>query len=137
MRAVLIDTGPLYALAAPTDQYHERAQYESERILSDQLDVILLYPILVEAYTLILRRFVPSVAHHWLEMAITSANLFNPNEEDYLQAASRVRVFQDQRLTLCDGLLSILSERLEIPVWSYDHHFDILRVSRWPSGSVL
>jgi predicted nucleic acid-binding protein len=62
---------------------------------------------------------------------LTTASFLNPLEEDYLQAAHRVRTYHDQPLTLVDAVLTVLSERLGLPVWSYDYHFDLLRVPRW------
>jgi predicted nucleic acid-binding protein len=37
----------------------------------------------------------------------------------------------DQDISLFDAITHVVSERLHVPVWSYDHHFDVLRTRRW------
>jgi len=43
----------------------------------------------------------------------------------------RVRGYADQRLTLTDLVLATMSVRLVAPVWTYDHHVDLLQVAVW------
>jgi len=43
----------------------------------------------------------------------------------------RVRGYADRRLTLTDLVLATMSVRLVAPVWTYDHHFDLLQVAVW------
>jgi predicted nucleic acid-binding protein len=56
-RAVLADTGPLYAAVDPDDQHHTRAQQDLSELQRQRLTVMLAYPMLSEAYTLILYHF--------------------------------------------------------------------------------
>lgn len=51
--------------------------------------------------------------------------------DDYFRAAQTVRSFEDQPLTLVDAVLAQLSMRLSAPVWTYDHHFDVMGVTVW------
>jgi hypothetical protein len=53
---VLADTGPLYALADPSGQYHLRACRESDRIQVAGPHPLTPYPVLCESYALVLRR---------------------------------------------------------------------------------
>lgn len=131
MSAVLIDTGPLYALAVPSDEHHTQAQQDSSRIRQQRLDAVVIFPVLVETYQLLLRRVPLPTAHAWLVQVTATSSFLNPDDEDYLQAAHRVRSYQDQRLTLVNAVLAVVSERLGQPVWTYDHHFDVLRIDRW------
>lgn len=130
-RAVLADTGPLYAAAVAADDLHERARTDLARLVSEGTAVIAPYPTLLETYTLVLRRTRPRAAQTWLETTAERLDTLNPTESDYLAAFERVQVYSDQSITLFDALLAILSERLELPVWSYDHHFDVMRASVW------
>lgn len=130
-RAVLVNTGPLYAAVDPDDQFHSRSHEELSRLAADQIEVIICTPVLAEAYTLISRRLSLNAGHQWLADISQGAGLLNPDLGDYVQAMSRVKFFEDQPLTLVDSVLAILCERLDLPVWTYDHHFDVMRVERW------
>lgn len=127
---VLADSGPLYAALDPADAHHGRALEEIRRLAESRRDVVVSFPILLEAYSLVRRRFDSSIALRWLSETM-HATLVNPNPEDYRQAAARVREFADQRITLFDATLAVLAIRMGLPVWTYDHHFDLMRVPVW------
>ena len=130
-RSVLADTGPLYAAADPDDQYHHRAQKELKRLNRDKCSIIIAYPILFESYTLVLYRLGKQAASTWLYETIEGASLINPAPEDYRAATAKVVSFQDQRITLFDATLAVLAQRSGLQVWTYDHHFDVMRVPVW------
>ena len=129
--AVLADTGPLYAAVDPDDAYHPQAQRELKRLARHHQDVIIAYPTLLEAYTLVLYRLGRRPAANWLDNILTGAALVNPTGDDYHEAAHKVQAFADQPITLFDALVAVLAERLGLPVWTYDHHFDVMRVQVW------
>ena len=128
--AVLADTGPLYAAADPDDAHHKRARRELGRLASGRQEVVVAYPTLLEAYTLVLFRLGESAALNWLE-EMGSAALVNPIVEDYRQAVTKVQSLKDQPITLFDALVATLACRLGLEVWTYDHHFDVMRVPVW------
>jgi predicted nucleic acid-binding protein len=128
--AVLADTGPLYAAADPDDAHHERARQELRRLAREKREVVVAYPTLLEAYTLVLFRLGKSTASRWLS-DMTSAALVNPGPEDYRQAVARIHALADQPITLFDATVAALASRLGIEVWTYDHHFDLMRVEVW------
>jgi predicted nucleic acid-binding protein len=130
-RMVLADTGPLYALADPSDQFHARAAYELKRLQGEQFDVATAHPILMEAYSLILRRLGLRRSQIWLKQTCSGVGLINPAPEDYLDAIRVIDALPDQRLTLFDGLLAVLSRRLALPVWTFDRHFELMRARVW------
>jgi predicted nucleic acid-binding protein len=39
--------------------------------------------------------------------------------------------FKDQPITLFDATVAVLAQRTGLPVWTYDHHFDVMRVPVW------
>ena len=128
--AVVADTGPLYAAADPDDAHHRRAKRELSRLAGGQKEVVVAYPTLLEAYTLILFRLGQSAALNWLE-EMAGAVLVNPIAEDYRQAVAKVQSLKDQPITLFDALVATLARRLSLEVWTYDHHFDAMRVAVW------
>lgn len=66
MTAVLADSGPLYALAFASDQYHVQARADLERLAADRLKVMISYSTVVESHSLILRRAALEYALTWL-----------------------------------------------------------------------
>lgn len=104
---------------------------EALRLEREGNAVILSAPILLEAYSLVMNRLGIAVAQAWLARTYTAASLLNPTAIDYAQAGLRVRRYADQSITLTDATLAELSEQLRFPVWTFDHHFDIMRVSVW------
>lgn len=130
-RAVLADTGPLYAAADPDDAHHRRAQQQLRRITRDKREVIVAYPTLSEAYTLVLYRLGKQAALRWLDDVRSGVALVNPAPEDYHEAMRVLLAFPDQPITLFDATLTVLCGRLGAAVWTYDHHFDLMRAAVW------
>jgi len=130
-RAVLADTGPLYAAADPDDAHHQRARRELRRLARDKREVIVAYPTLSEAYTLVLYRLGKDAASSWMNDVLSGVALLNPTPEDYHEAIKKLSAFADQPITLFDATLAVLGGRLSVEVWTYDHHFDLMRAAVW------
>ena len=130
-RAVLVDTGPLYALADPDDQYHDRASEEMVAIQDNGRQIIVLYPSLMEAYTLISRYLGLAFACTWLDSVTTGTGLLNPTPEDYAESITIVKNYGDQEITLFDAVIAALSEKLRVPIWTFDSDFDVMRCNVW------
>jgi predicted nucleic acid-binding protein len=128
---VLADTGPLYALADPSDQLHRRAVADLESIGKRNFAVAVSYPNLCEAHTLVLRRLGGEYACQWLDEIFEGAVLVNPEPGDYQLAGSRLKRFADHPITLVDAVVAALSFRLEVPVWSFDRNFITMRANLW------
>jgi predicted nucleic acid-binding protein len=92
--------------------------------------VFIAYPILLEAYSLLLNRLGRGEASGWLT-EVANAVFVNPTPEDYGRALTKVRALVDQRISLVDATLAALAGRLGLEVWTYDHHFDVMRVPVW------
>ena len=50
IRAVLADSGPLYAANDEGDSHHQQALQELKELASDGREILIAYPILLEAY---------------------------------------------------------------------------------------
>jgi len=129
--AVLADTGPLYAAVDTSDAHHQRAQRELKRLVRDKRDVIVAYPTMLETYTLVLRRLGNRIASNWLAELQTGALLLNPTSEDYRDAMNRAIAFHDQPITLFDAAVAVIAARIGVEVWTYDHHFEVMRTNIW------
>jgi predicted nucleic acid-binding protein len=123
---VLADTGPLYALADPSDHYHQRALSETEALLARSFRVAVSYPVLCEGHNLVLQRLGGAYSRQWLAELLDGSVMLNPEPTDYLSAASLLDRFPDQRITLTDAFTATLSRRLGLPVWTFDRHFTTL-----------
>lgn len=132
-RRVLVDTGVLYALVDPSDQHHERAQHEAA--LLNGWEVMLAYPILLESYSLVLQRLGRQAAGQYLAQASASFGVINVVTEDYQAAIDVVERYGDQVISLFDAVLAVLSERLDVLLWTFDSDFDVLRVPVWREGT--
>jgi predicted nucleic acid-binding protein len=128
--AVLADTGPLYAAADPDDTHHKRARRELRRLTDENQEIVVAYPTLLEAYSLVVFRLGETAAQRWLE-DMAGAALVNPSAEDYRHAVVRVQSLKDQPITLFEALVATMALRLGLEVWTYDHHFDVMRVAVW------
>jgi len=65
---------------------------------------------------------------------LASTSIFtNATTEDYQDASVTILPYrnQDISLSLFDAVLAAMSDRLEAPVWTFDHHFDVMRVDVW------
>jgi len=129
-RAVLADSGPLFAIADESDGLHERALREFSLLARDRREILVPYPILLETYTLTLFRLGRKGASDWLSQ-ILSTTFINPTPEDYRRATTQVLAMSDQSVTLVDATVAAMASRLGLQVWTYDHHFDVMRVPVW------
>jgi len=130
-REVLADSGPLYAAADPEDAHHRRAHRELKRLAREKRDVVVAYPTLLEAYTLVLYRLGKQAASNWLNDILSGSTLWNPNPEDYRAAVRTLAGVEDQSITLFDATLAAMSDRLGLKIWTYDHRFDLMRAAVW------
>jgi predicted nucleic acid-binding protein len=130
IRAVLADTGPLFAANDEGDAHHQRALRELKELARDRREVLIPYPILLEAYSLLLFKLGTSAALGWLA-EVAGASLVNPTPEDYGRAFTTVRALSDQPISLADASVAALASRLGLEVWTYDHHFDAMRIPVW------
>lgn len=128
--AVLADTGPLYAANDLSDEHHQRSLRELARLARDRRAVLIPYPVLLEAYSLVLFKLGRGAASAWLD-EVAGASFVSPISEDYGRGIALVRALSDQNITLVDATLAALASRLGMEIWTYDHHFDIMRVAVW------
>jgi predicted nucleic acid-binding protein len=127
---VLADAGPLYAAVDPEDSHHKRARREMQKLEQEGREIVVAYSTLLESYSLILFRLGKTTAMDWLT-DIADASLINPSLDDYRLAAAKLRGFTDQPITLFDAVAAAVATRMRLEVWTYDHHFDVMRIPVW------
>ncbi len=84
-RAVLADAGPLYAAVDEADERHHEARQQLQKLDAERRNVVIAYPILLEAYSLVLCRLGVAAAQKWIAF-LAGTSLINPNSEDYGRA---------------------------------------------------
>lgn len=124
-------TGPLYAAIDPDDQYHQRSQRELERLSQEKLAVIVPYSVYLETHKLVLQWLGIRQAIAFADDLRFKANLLNPLPEDYQAAVKLIIRFLDQQITLFDAVTAVLAAQMNVSVWTYDYHFDVMQVSVW------
>jgi predicted nucleic acid-binding protein len=134
-RVVLADSGPLYAIIDRSDEHHQQAKQEFASITNADLSLTLIVPVVQETHRLLLQRIGLHVASPWLHEINSTTAIVTTNLDDYWQACARLSQYPDQRISIGDGLLAAVSQRLQSPVWTYDHHFDTLGATRWYPGT--
>jgi predicted nucleic acid-binding protein len=130
-RAILADAGPLFAAIDDRDQHHGRARQESDRLVREQRPVIVVYPTLGEVHRLLLRHHDPRYAITRIAELRDTTLLLTPSTDDVVAAIDRLARYSDQPISLFDALLAVMSDELGLPVWTYDHHFDVMGVAVW------
>jgi predicted nucleic acid-binding protein len=133
MKAVLVDTVVLYALVDPDDQHHLAARMQARQLDDDGLSAVVPYPILLETHALVLRWLGAAAAQRWLIEVQEGLAFVNATARHYQAAAVLSNRFRDQAISLYDLTLAVLAKELDIPVWSYDRHFDVLGIATWPN----
>lgn len=128
---ILADTGPLYALAMRRDALHERATEELEVLRRQKHKLLISSSTLLETQSLLLRREQSLFVNRYLEALCKGSDLINPSTEDYLAALALLRRFSDQKISLFDASLGVLSQVLKLEVWTFDKDFDVLGVRVW------
>ena len=93
--------------------------------------VVVAYPAMTECHALLVKRYGTRLALGWLTEVHDHVILHIPTAGEHAGAANLLARFPDQPLALVDATITVLSERLGIPVWTYDHHFDVMRVAVW------
>lgn len=128
---MLADTGPLYALRDPDDGRHARAGGELRRLGTSRLAVAVPYPVLLEAYSLVMRKLGLSEALAFLSHIEAAYPTLLAERPDHEAASRSVRRYPDQDITMVDAVVASMAARLSVPVWTHDHHFDTLGAEVW------
>lgn len=97
--------------------------------------MLVVFPVLCEAHTLVLRRLGGRYAAGWLSEMMSGTLPVNPETNDYLDATVGLRKYSGHAITLVDALLARMTRRLEALVWTFDRNFATMRTRVWKSDT--
>lgn len=137
MSRILADTGPLYAAYDSSDRYHQQAQQELSLLNQQQISIMLSGLVLAECHSLLLKRFNPTVGIRFLKDIEAGAILVYPSAVDFQVIPEVLQRYADQTITLCDAMTGVMGDRLSLPIWTYDFHFDVMGCKVWQQGRDL
>jgi predicted nucleic acid-binding protein len=120
-RAVLADSGPLFAIADENDGLHDRALREFELLAHNRREIVVPYPVLMETFTLVLFRLGRKSASDWLSQVLSAA-FINPTPEDYRRAATQVLALGEPSVTRVDSTVAAIGSRFCVEVLSNQHN---------------
>ena len=123
--------GPLYAAADPTDSRHERSLRKQSQLEAQSLRAVVSYATLQEAHGLVLRKLDPAQAQTFLRDLLRTEVFVVPIEEAHKKAVTRVLRYPDQDITMAGAINAEIANRLQTPVRTYDHHFDVMGTQVW------
>jgi predicted nucleic acid-binding protein len=95
------------------------------------MKVVVPYPTLLESYSLVMRELGIRTAREFLEEVVRGSIFENASSEDYQKASLRVLRHKDRDITLVDAVIAEVADRLDAPVWTFDHHFDVMGANVW------
>ncbi len=117
---LILDAGPLYALAAPKDVAHEEARRGFIQLAQENVDLIAPLPIVFEVFKLLCYRDSPQVARAVLKQMMTMTIV-----PVGLAETEAIAIFLDQIPSwggsLEDASVVLLAKKLKCPVWTLNY----------------
>jgi hypothetical protein len=90
--------------------------------------VTVAYPILCEAYVLVL---LGGCGRKWLAEVLAGAALLNPESTDFAVGSRATGPLSDHPISLTYAVVAAMNSCRQLSVWSFDRHFATLRVKHW------
>jgi predicted nucleic acid-binding protein len=87
--------------------------------------------VFLETQSLILKRLGIQIGFRFIQEISVGTDLFQPTIEDYQRAVQLVQNYPDQAITLFDATTAAIAQRLELEVWTYDFHFNVMQATVW------
>jgi len=121
-RGILLDAGPLIALAHSADPDHKVARAGFESLVGRRVQMTAPLPVIFEVYKWLLYHAGSRVALDALAHMRSALSVVYPMKRDIDQVAAFVEALSpDWAGTLEDALVAVLASRLRLPVWTLNY----------------
>jgi predicted nucleic acid-binding protein len=117
---LVLDAGPLYALAAPKDTAHEQAKLGFIQLAQESAELIVPLPIIFEVFKLLSYRDSPQVARMVL-VQMMSMTVIPTNLADVAAISSVLDKFPKWGGSLEDALVVLIAQQTRCPVWTFNY----------------
>lgn len=127
---IFLDTGALFALAAKTDQYHEKAYSHLQSLLKKQTHFFTSNFVIHETAMMIARRISKDAAIKFLNNAYNGESFdilyVDQNTED--EAIKKFKKYKDQDFSIADCASFVLMKGNKIErAFTFDKHFKTMK----------
>jgi predicted nucleic acid-binding protein len=121
-RGVILDAGPLIALAHRADADHARVRVGFEQLADGRTRLIAPLPIVFEVYKWLLYHAGSAYARDALTNMRAALEVIFPSRQDFDDATSLIMGLRSGWTgTLEDALVAALGARLRLPVWTLNY----------------
>lgn len=127
---IFADTGALYAVLVPNDQFHADARQAESLIRANHEELWTIDAMLIELWGLLSRDFSTSRTDELVRGLLARGLRREPvDPQDYERAWEIGQQWPDQPFSLGDRQAFAAIERTRrYRAWSYDHHFAVIRL---------
>ena len=134
-RLVFVDTSAHFALANSKDIDHENAQKFFEQLSQESTVLYVSNFIIVETYTLMLRKISRNKAINYIENLIKTSEIEPIKERDEKRTWEIILKFKDKDFSDTDATSFALMERLGFfEAFTFDDHFEQYGFRRLPEN---
>lgn len=89
------------------------------------------YSIFLEAHSLIVKRLGTLIGFRYTQEIAAGADFLQPTIANYEDATQLIQRYSDQAITLFDATTTAIAQRLELAIWTYDFHFNVMQATVW------
>lgn len=122
LRGIVLDAGPLIALAHRGDPDHATARAGFDALVGQRTRQIAVFPVVCEVYKWLLYHSDPSTARDALTHMRTALEILFPGKRDFDDATALINGLSPRWMgTLEDALVAAAAVRLRLPAWTLNY----------------
>lgn len=134
-KRVFVDTGAWYALSDESDQFHEKATANLQKLTADRGTLITTNLVIHETFMLIARRISRTAAITFLDEIYNADNVRIHHSDQIIEehAYDTIRKYADQDFSVADSVsFSVMKREGLKRAFTFDKHFKTMRFTVEP-----